>query len=215
MLLEPVLVGLDGERPHEPQATFAIGEDAHDLGAAPDLLVQPFQHIGRFEVLMVLPRQPIKEPAPAQAGVSVSSMFSSTQPVSFEYLPDHLVSQAAKSRRASMRSRRSPGSGFAGPRTGSQPAQLLQTVVVDPARDVVERVAQKMHVAALIGRLRQNFAQRCPHAGMIIGHDELDAIKTARLQPQQEIPPARSAQIYPVSWSWYASSPKDPVIATS
>jgi hypothetical protein len=60
MLLEPVLVGLDGERPHEPQATFAIGEDAHDLGAAPDLLVQPFQHIGRFEVLMVLPRQPIK-----------------------------------------------------------------------------------------------------------------------------------------------------------
>src|ERR1700719_3814533 len=100
-------VGLDGERPHEPQATFAIGEDAHDLGAAPDLLVQPFQHIGRFEVLMVLPRQPVKEPAPAQAGVSVSSMFSSTQPVSFEYLPDHLVSQAAKSRRASMRSRRS------------------------------------------------------------------------------------------------------------
>jgi hypothetical protein len=31
MLLEPVLVGLDGERPHQPQATFAIGEDAHDL----------------------------------------------------------------------------------------------------------------------------------------------------------------------------------------
>ena len=60
MLLEPVLVGLDGERPHQPQATFAIGEDAHDLGAAPDLLVQPFQHIGRFEVLMVLPRQPVK-----------------------------------------------------------------------------------------------------------------------------------------------------------
>src|SRR6266404_4780361 len=105
-------------------------------------------------------------------------MFSSTQPVSFEYLPDHLVSQAAKSRRASMRSRRS-----------IQPAQLLQTVVVDPARDVVERVAQKMHVAALIGRLHQNLAQRCPQAGMIIGHDELDAVQTARLQPQQEIPP--------------------------
>jgi hypothetical protein len=67
MLLEPVLVGLDGERPHQPQATFAIGEDAHDL----------------------------------------------------------------------------------------------------------KRVAQKMDVAALIGRLRQNFAQRCPQAGMIIGHDEL------------------------------------------
>src|ERR1700747_2775724 len=34
-------------------------------------------------------------------------MFSSTQPVSFEYLPDHLASQAARSRRASARSRRS------------------------------------------------------------------------------------------------------------
>ena len=94
---------------------------------------------------MVLPRQPVK--------VSVSSMFSSIQPVSFEYLPDHLVSQAAKSRRASMRSRRSPGPGFAGPRTGSQPAQLLQTVVVDPARDVVERVAQEMELTRFGGHL--------------------------------------------------------------
>src|SRR5436305_12958632 len=34
-------------------------------------------------------------------------MFSSTQPVSLGYLPDHLASQAAKSRRASGRSRRS------------------------------------------------------------------------------------------------------------
>jgi hypothetical protein len=94
MLLEPVLVGLDGERPHQTQATFAIGEDAHDMGAAPDLLIEALQHIGRFEVLMVLTRQAVKEPAPAEAGVSVSSMFSSTQPVSFEYLPDHLASQA-------------------------------------------------------------------------------------------------------------------------
>src|SRR6266478_4961767 len=83
-------------------------------------------------MLMVLTRQAVKEPAPAKAGVSVSSMFSSTQPVSFEYFADHLVSQAARSRRASGRSRRSPGSGFAGPRTGSEPAQLLQAVVVHP-----------------------------------------------------------------------------------
>ena len=125
---------------------------------------------------MVLPRQPVKEPAPAKAGVSVSSMFSSTQPVSFEYLPDHLASHAARSRRASARSRRSPGSGFAGPRTGSQPAQLLQAVVVDPARHVVARVPQEMHVAALIGRLRQNFAQRRPQTGMIVGDDKFDTV---------------------------------------
>src|SRR5580704_4318796 len=120
-------------------------------------------------------------------------MLSSTQPVSFEYLPDHLASQAARSRRASGRSRRSPGSGFAGPRTGSQPAQLLQAVVVDPAWHVVERVAREMHVAALIGCLRQNLAQRCPQAGMIVGHDEFAAVQTARLQPQQELAPARPA----------------------
>jgi len=55
---------------------------------------------------------------------------------------------------------------------------------------VVERVSEEMHVAALIGRLRQNLAQRCPQAGMIIGHDEFDAVQTARLEPEQEISPA-------------------------
>src|SRR5213075_2642326 len=60
MLLEPVLVGLDRQCPHQPQAALAIGEDAHDMGAAPDFLVEALQHIGRFEVLMVLPRQPVK-----------------------------------------------------------------------------------------------------------------------------------------------------------
>ena len=49
---------------------------------------------------MVLARQPIEEPAPAKAGVSVSSILSSTQPVSFEYFADDLASQAAGSRRA-------------------------------------------------------------------------------------------------------------------
>ena len=39
MLLEPVLVGLDRQCPHQPQAALAIGEDSHDMGAAPDLLV--------------------------------------------------------------------------------------------------------------------------------------------------------------------------------
>ncbi len=60
------------------------------------------------------------------------------------------------------------------------------------ARHVIERIAQKMHVAALIGRLRYNLAQHRPQAGMIVRHDEFDAVQTARLQPQQEIAPARS-----------------------
>ena len=60
MLFEPALVGLDGERAHQPEATLTIGKDAHDLGAAFDLLVQPFQHVGRFEMLMMLTRQSVK-----------------------------------------------------------------------------------------------------------------------------------------------------------
>ena len=48
-----------------------------------------------------------------------------------------------------------------------------------------------MHVAALIGRFRQNLAQRRPQPGMIVGHDKFDAMQTARLERQQKIPPAR------------------------
>jgi hypothetical protein len=58
---------------------------------------------------------------------------------------------------------------------------------------VIERVAQEMHVAALIGRLRENLAQCCPQAGMIVGHDKFDAMQTTGLQPEQEIAPARPA----------------------
>ena len=46
-----------------------------------------------------------------------------------------------------------------------------------------------MHIAPLIGCLRQNLAQRCPQAGMIVGHDEFDAVQTTRFQREQEIPP--------------------------
>ena len=52
----------------------------------------------------------------------------------------------------------------------------MPAVVVDPARHVVERITQKMHVAALISRLRQNLAQNRPEAGVIVGDDKLDAM---------------------------------------
>ena len=32
MLFEPVLVGLDPQRPHQPEAALAVGEDGHPLG---------------------------------------------------------------------------------------------------------------------------------------------------------------------------------------
>jgi len=60
MLLEPVLVGFDGQRAHQPQAALAIGEDAHYVGAALDLFIEALQHVGRFEMLMMLTRQSVK-----------------------------------------------------------------------------------------------------------------------------------------------------------
>ncbi len=50
-----------------------------------------------------------------------------------------------------------------------------------------------MHVAALIGRFRESLAQCRPETGVIIGDDEFDAVQTTRLEPEQEIPPARPA----------------------
>jgi hypothetical protein len=43
MLLGPVLVGLDGERSHQSQATLAIGENAHDMGATSIDALQPIR----------------------------------------------------------------------------------------------------------------------------------------------------------------------------
>jgi hypothetical protein len=37
-------VGFDRQRPHQPQAALAIGEDAHDMGAMFNLFVQALQH---------------------------------------------------------------------------------------------------------------------------------------------------------------------------
>jgi hypothetical protein len=41
-----------------------------------------------------------------------------------------------------------------------------------------------VQIAALIGRLCQNLAQRRPEARVIFGHDELDTVQTAPREPQ-------------------------------
>ena len=56
---KPVLVHLDGQCPDQPQAALGVGEDAHDMGAALEFLVQPFEHVGRFHMFMMRQRQPI------------------------------------------------------------------------------------------------------------------------------------------------------------
>jgi hypothetical protein len=47
-------VGFDTERADQPQTALSIREDADNVGAAFDLLVQPLQHIGALQVLVVL-----------------------------------------------------------------------------------------------------------------------------------------------------------------
>jgi hypothetical protein len=48
-------------------------------------------------------------------------------------------------------------------------------------------------VAVRTCRFRQDLAQCRPEPGVIIGDHELDAAKTARLEPGKKIPPARPA----------------------
>ena len=57
---DPVLVDFNGERSNESQSALLIGEDANDMSAAFDLLIETLKHIGAFEMLVVFSRQPIK-----------------------------------------------------------------------------------------------------------------------------------------------------------
>ncbi len=115
MLFEPVLVGLDRQRPHQPEAAFRIGEDPNHMSTALDLLVEPLQHVGRFEMLMVLARQPVK----SQRLIDV--FFDPAGE------PGILGRPLGKPRRQ------------IAPRLAEiaaivEPAQFLQAVIVDPAR---------------------------------------------------------------------------------
>jgi hypothetical protein len=50
-------VGLDEDRAGEAEQGGGVGKDADDVGAALDLLVQPFQGIGRPDLLPVADRE--------------------------------------------------------------------------------------------------------------------------------------------------------------
>ena len=60
VLVDPLLVDLHGQGADQPQAALFVGEDAHEQGAAYDLLVEPLEHVGRLEVFVVLAGQPVK-----------------------------------------------------------------------------------------------------------------------------------------------------------
>jgi hypothetical protein len=51
--LEPKFMDLNGKGPDQARATLRIGKDADDVGTALELLVEPFQHVGAFQVLVM------------------------------------------------------------------------------------------------------------------------------------------------------------------
>ena len=57
-----------------------------------------------------------------------------------------------------------------------EPAQLLQTVVAVLARQMIERIPEEVHIAALPGGFRDHLADRCDQAGVIVGHDQFDTL---------------------------------------
>ena len=54
MLLEPVLMSLDGQGADQAQAALRVGKDPHHLGAAFNFLVLALEHVGALEMLVML-----------------------------------------------------------------------------------------------------------------------------------------------------------------
>ncbi|BCH05295.1 hypothetical protein MesoLj131b_72940 (plasmid) [Mesorhizobium sp. 131-2-5] len=74
-----------------------------------------------------------------------------------------------------------------------EPSEFLQAIVGVLARQVIERVPEEVHIAALPCCFRDHLADRSHQAGMVVGHDQFDAPEAARLQRDEEVPPGRAA----------------------
>ena len=101
-------------------------------------------------------------------------MLSSTQAHSFGTFACRLASHCAMSRRT--------GAELA---AVVEPAQLAKAIVIGLARNIIERVAQEMHITALPDRLGKNLADRGLEPRMIVRHDELDAFEATALEARK------------------------------
>src|SRR3546814_11227273 len=72
-----------------------------------------------------------------------------------------------------------------------EPAPFMQAVVVGLPWQVIERVPQEVHVAALVCGAGQHLADRRAQAGRIVGDDELGAMQAPVPQAQQALLPCR------------------------
>src|ERR1700712_5508538 len=172
--LEPILMGLDRECAYQPEAAFLVGEYPHDNRPALDLLVEALKHVGALHVFMMLPREPVE-------GERVLDDFLDP------------TRQLLIARRPFLQPRSEISFGLRDLATVIDPAQFLQAVVVGLARQMIERVAQKMHVTALEPGFRQDLADSRPQASVIVGNDIFDTMETALLQADEEVLPGRAA----------------------
>ena len=70
-----------------------------------------------------------------------------------------------------------------------KPAQFLQAVVIGLTRQVVECVAEEVHITPLEGCFGQDLADGHAKAGVIVGDDELDAVEAPPTQAEEEVLP--------------------------
>jgi hypothetical protein len=66
---DPILVDFHGQRPDQPQATLRVGKNPDYQHASLQLLIDPLEHIYALEVLVALPRQPVKNPGLLDVGL--------------------------------------------------------------------------------------------------------------------------------------------------
>jgi hypothetical protein len=112
-----------------PQAARGGLSGEHDAGLDRGRWERDHEHVGTFEMLVVLARQPVEsqrlldtlfDPA-GQLGIFAGPLGEPGGELAARFAEIAAV---------------------------VQPTQLLQAVVVDPARHVVERIPEEMHVAA-------------------------------------------------------------------
>ena len=109
------------------------------MGSAFELLIEPLEHIGALKMFVMLSGQPVK----GQSFLDV--LFHPCAELWIFLLP-------------AKQPGRQVSAGFLGVAPIVKPSQFDQAIVGDFAGQIVERVAQEMHVAALPVGFGQHFA---------------------------------------------------------
>jgi hypothetical protein len=169
----PFVVDLDQDCAGEAQQGLGVGEDPDDVGAAFDLLVDPFQGVGGPDLLPVRPGRTVKASRSVSASVSMVSTTGN-------WRPSMVAIMSSWERTCS-------ASGW---------AKIVRiaaaTISALPFGDPGEDVAQEVHPAALpTGIASEHRPDRGLEAFVGIRDDQLHPVQAAGLQRAQESGPER------------------------